>query len=301
MTRRSKKAVLVSEMAVLESACKEKDGASISALAEKYGVSTNTIKKYVENIRHKTKIPIIEIADGKVHTVPTGLEAMWAGTPIGDRLGPSEPKSKLANATFSFIEKHKKELGRLIFSAGSTAYQCALSLIQGASKLGNIRIHTANLLILHEFVCHKPSNLWVESPCGEVNLNTAALWNKEIAQYFKSIEAQAVITGFSDMSFEKGFCTIHHDIDEKMANLCPNAKTKMVIIPIEWSKMAKSDNNPVADSREEQLDFVNGRKYVIITDKPSPEAWNKEIDDDKLADLEMWEKEYSDGVEIIYA
>jgi len=301
MTKRSKKEVSASELAVLERIYREKEGVSIPELAKEYDVGQKTMRNYVEDLL--LKIPIIEVKGGKVCAVPTTLRQMWSGTPIGDRLGPSPSKGRLAKGVFLFIEQHKEEIGRLILGAGTTVCECARELMSGASRLGHMRIHTANLLVLHEFVCQKPSNLWIESPSGEVNLNTAALWDSGIAKYFQDIEAQAVVTSFSDMSFEKGFCTIHHDIEEKRANLKPNPQTcKWVIIPIEWKRMARSANNPVANSRERQLEVIDGRrKYIIITDKPSQEEWNAEIDDKKLADLDKWKKEYKDGIEIIFA
>jgi DeoR/GlpR family transcriptional regulator of sugar metabolism len=286
---------------ILERLYGEEDGVSFSRLAKESKVTEGTIRKDVEGLRRK--FPIIEIKGDKVYEVPTGLEAIWSGTPVGERLGPSESKSKLAKAVFLFIEQHKEEISRLILGTGTTVYGCASELIKGAPRLGDMRIHTANLLVLQEFIYQKPHNLYVEFPSGEINLNTAALWSGHIAEYFRELEAQAVITSFSDVSFVKGFCTIHHDINEKLVNLKPNPRTcKWVIIPIEWWKIARYANVTIANSRDDQLDFVGGkRKYIIITDRPSQEEWKPRIDDEKLDDLDKWKKEYKDGIEIIYA
>jgi DeoR/GlpR family transcriptional regulator of sugar metabolism len=291
---------------VLEQVCGEKNGVSFSALVrslpKKYKVGENTLRKNVEELC--LKIPIIEIKDGKVHTTPATLEKMWLGTSIGDRLiAPPGPKIALAKAVFSFVEQHKNQIGKLILGAGTTVHKCACELIKGASCLRNIRIHTANLLVFHEFIWHKPANLYVESPNGELYLDKATLWRGDIAEYFKGVEAQAVITSFSDMSFEKGFCTVHHDIEEKLANLKPNPETcKWVVIPIEWQKIARSANTPVAESRKEQVNCIEGkRKYIIITDRPPQEEWNPEIDDEKMADLAKWKEEYKNGIEIYSA
>jgi DeoR/GlpR family transcriptional regulator of sugar metabolism len=305
MAKKSEDEVSARRLMILEQIYMHREGISHSDLKElipdKYKVTESTIKKDVEDLRNK--VPIVEIKGGKVYAAPTGLEAIWAGTPIGPRLVPSESKRKLAKKVFSFVEERRDQIGKLVLGGGTTLYRCACELIKGASSLRNVRIHTANLLIFHEFVCQKPGNLWIETPSGEINFSTASLWRKDIDEYFRDIEADAVITSFSDMSFEKGFCTIHHDINEKRANLKPNPETcKWVIIPIEWRKIARSANTQIAHSRDEQLDFVGGkRKYIIITDRPSDSTWNAEIDDIKLADLHKWEKEYPTGVEIIFA
>jgi DeoR/GlpR family transcriptional regulator of sugar metabolism len=301
--KRSEVEVLTNKLKVLERICGEKSGVSISELAKEYNVSESTIKKYVEDLLWK--IPVVEIKNKKIRVLPSTLEEMWSGTSIGDRIAPSETKIRLAQVAFSFIEQHISQIGRLILGVGTTVHKCACELMKGASHLGHImRIHTANLLILQEFIWHKPSNLYIELPGGEVDLKTGTLWSEDTAKYFKSIEAQAVIASFSDMSFERGFCTIHHGIiGEQLAILKPNPQTcKWVIIPIEWWKIARITNIPVADSREEQLDFIGGkRKYVIITDRPSQDKWDKNIDDEKLADLYKWKETYKDGIEIIYA
>lgn len=289
-------------MKVLERVCGEKDGISVSELAKEYGVAGVTIEKDVEDLGDKLRI--VEIKNKKVCAVPTTLEEMWSGTPIGERLAPSESKNRLAKAVFSFVEQHK-EIRNLILGTGTNVHRCACELIRGASSFRDMRIYTANLLVLHEFIWRKPANWFIESPGGELNLDTGALWSRENENYFKNVKAKAVITSFSEMSFEKGFCNIHPgDEKEKLANLKPNPQTcKWVIIPMEWHKIVSGTHKPVADSREEQLDFAGGnkRKYIIITDKPSQDEWNPEIDDEKLADLSKWKETYPDGIEIIYA
>jgi DeoR/GlpR family transcriptional regulator of sugar metabolism len=292
--------VLARRLMVLERVCGEKDGVSVSELATEYGVTGVTIENDVKDLGNKLRI--VEIKNKKVYALPTTLEEMWSGTPIGERLTPSQSKIKLARATLSFLEQREDRIGRLILGTGTTVHTCACALIS-AKNFKNKRIHTANLLVIHEFIWHKPTNLFIESPGGALNLDTGALWSEESENYFKNIDAQAAVASFSDMSFKKGFCTIHQDEKEKLANLKPNPQTcKWVIIPMEWRKIVSGVHKPVANSRDEQLDFAGGRrKYIIITDKPSESEWNKDVDDPKLEDLLKWQEAYPDGVEIIYA
>jgi len=301
MVKSSKDVVSARQLMVLERAFRDKDGASISGLAKECKVSPNTIVRDAEDLHRK--IPIIEVKGKRVHAAPTGLEAIWSGRDIGERLGNYPAKENLAKKVFSFIKEHRKAIQRLVLGSGTTVRECARELMKGAACLGDMRIHTANLLVLHDFVYHKPSNLCIELPRGEVDLERATLWSEDIVEYFQGIEPQAVITSFSDVHFEEGFCTRYDDAREKLANLRPKFDgCRWVIIPMEWSKIARCVHDPVTDSRDEQLDFVGGkRKYIIITDRPSPDKWDKNVDDEKLADLDLWKETYKDGIEIIYA
>ena len=92
--RRSEDKVLASKLMVLERICEEPEGISISKLAKEHGASEGTIKKYVEYL--SDKIPIVEFKNRKVRVLPSPLEEIWSGTPIGPRLVPSESKRKLA-------------------------------------------------------------------------------------------------------------------------------------------------------------------------------------------------------------
>ncbi len=246
----------------------------------------------------------IEIDGNKVWVPAVGMEDTWLGTVIGNRLLKSEQKRRLAKATFAFVEKNKRLIKKIIAGTGSTVHECMHELLDREDKLDHMRIYTANLLVLHCSIYHKSKKFFVEVPNGELDLDRAALTGSHIADYFNGIEdVDAILTGFSDMSFDKGFCTEFLDKSSKLVDLRPKSKKcRWVIIPIEWSKIGTSVGAPVAKSREEQLDFANGkRKYIIITDKPSKDQWVPAADDPTLEDLMEWKKAYPDGVEIIYA
>jgi DeoR/GlpR family transcriptional regulator of sugar metabolism len=298
--KRSEEEVSARKLMVLERVFGDKDGVSISELAKEYKVGEGTIKKYVEAL--KNKIPIIEIKSGKVHSAPTGLEAIWSGTVIGKRLAKPRSKIKLAEAAISFVKKNKKKIQGLVLGTGTTVHECARELINKENDLEHMRVYTDNLLVLHDFIYYKPDKLYLEMPHGELDMERAALRGDEIADYLRNLDINVVITSFSDMSFDKGFCTVYQDKAEKFANLCPKSKNcRWVIVPIEWLKIGRKIGNPVAESRDEQLDFANGRKYIIITDRPSETDWDADVDNPKREDLEKWLQAYPDGIEIIYA
>ena len=292
---------------ILEKICKSIHEIEIKSLVDsvrrEFNVSEETVTKDLDALSSEG-FPI-EKDRVKVWMPARGMLGTWVNTAVGGRIKESEQKRRLAEATFIFIKKNKKQIDEIIAGTGSTAYRCVQELIDNEKELGNMKIHTANLLVLHCAVYHKSKNFFVEVPNGELDLERAALKGDHISDYFQGLKnVDAVITSFSDMSFEEGFRTEFTDKNSKLADLLPNKspKCKWIIIPIEWLKIGRAVGNPVAASRGEQLDFADGRrKYVIITDKPSETDWDLEVDGPKLEDLQKWQKEYGDGVEIVYA
>lgn len=307
MGKKSKETISARRLKILEEIYRSKGGITLVTLvdiiAEKFGqISKQTVQKDLDDLISEG-FPI-QIDGIKVWVPVVGMQDTWVGTIIGNRLLKSEQKRKLAKATFIFVKKNKKSIKEIIAGTGSTVYECIHELLDRENELEPMRIHTANLLVLHCSIYHKSKKFVVEVANGELDLDRAALTGEHIADYFAGLEnINAVITGFSDMSFEKGFYTEFLDKNSKLADLRPKSKKcKWIIIPIEWSKITTSVGTPVAKNREEQLDFADGnRKYIIITNKPSDEEWESEVDDPRLADLEKWKETYPDSVEIIYA
>jgi len=306
MAKKSKREIAARRLMVLEEIYKQADGIKVFALtdvvAQEFEAAEKTVLHDLEELKSEG-FPI-EIDGNRVWVPAVGMKDAWKKSNMGVRLAKSERKTKLALATYSFIKDHKDVISNIIAGTGTTVRECVHELLDRESELEQMRVYTANLLVLHDFIYHAPAKLRVELANGELDLDRAALAGKTLVAYLKGLkDVEAIITSFSDMSFEKGFCTEFQDTDSKMANLRPDSpKCRWVIIPIEWRKIWRSVNTPVAGSRDEQVDFAGGkRKYVIITDKPSPEDWEPEVDDPKLEDLEKWKTKYGDGVEIVYA
>lgn len=306
MGKKSKDEISARKFKILKEIYKNKRGITLSALAdfitEIFGtVSKHTVEKDLENLISEG-FPI-QIDNNNIWVPSVGIEDTWLDTGMGNRLPKSVQKRNLAKVTFKFIRDNKKLIRKIIAGTGTTVYHCLHELLDREDELENMRIYTANLLVLHCSIYHK-SKTFLELPNGEVDLERAALTGDHIAGYFQGLEdIDAVITGFSDMSFEKGFCTEFLDKNSKLADLKPkSSKCRWIIIPIEWTKITTCVGSPVAQSREGQLDFDNGkRKYVIITDKPSSEQWNPDVDHPRREDLNKWKQSYPDGVQIIYA
>lgn len=283
---------------ILELICNEPKGISLSSLvnniAAKYNVQQNTIQDDLKSL--KEKFPI-EINMDNICVSRMGLEKIWSDTEIGNRMGKSESKRKLAQRTYSFIMEHKDNIGTLVLGAGTTVHECAKELINHEAELPKMRFDTDNLLVLYEFICNKSNKLHLELPQGLLDWDRAALKGRGPVKYFQNLAADVVITSFSDMSFKQGFCTIDEDSDKKLTNL--HSDCRWIIIPIEWDKIGTSIGTPIAENIKKQLDFK--KKYVIITNIPVGQERDSEVNKKKLEDLNKWKNAYPDIIEIIDA
>jgi DeoR/GlpR family transcriptional regulator of sugar metabolism len=300
--RKSDEKVSTRKLKILELICKDPKGISFPTLVEligkEYKVHEDTIRSDMKDL--KGKFPI-EINRGNICASSMGLGKMWFDTKIGNRMGNPESKRKLAEKTFSFIKKHKDDIRILVLGTGTTVHECAKELINRENELHNMRIDTDNLLVLYEFICNRPNKLQLELPKGLLNLDRAALRGPDTIKHFQNLDAEAIITSFSDMSFEKGFCTIHDDSEEKLANLRPKSnRCRWIIIPIEWDKIGNPTGTPVATTRKEQLDLKKGKKYIIITNKPPEQECNSEVNKNRIEDLNRWKMAHPDNIEILF-
>ena len=306
MTKKSQKEISARKFKIFDEIYRNKGRVNIIALVD---IITKTFSKVKKQTVMKDLADLqsegfpIEIYGDAVYVPTVGIEGFWKDTQMGERLSKWEQKRKLAKVVFSLVKKNKNLIRKMVAGTGTTVRECIHELIHGQKDLENMRIYTPNLLVLHDFIRHKPDKLFVELPNGELDLDRAALAGDKVADYLQELDIDAVITSFSDMSFEKGFCTEFLDKAGKIANLKPTSqKCKWVIIPIEWSKIGTDVGSAVAQSRNEQLNFIGGkRKYIIITNKPSDTDWDEQVDDPKSEDLQKWQNAYPDGVEIIYA
>lgn len=306
MTKKSQEEISARKFKILDEIYRNKGRVNIIALGDiitkTFGkVGKQTVLKDLADLQSEG-FPI-EIYEDAVCVPTVGIEGFWKDTQMGERLRKWERKRKLAKVVFSLVKKNKNLIRKMVAGTGTTVRECVHELIHGQKDLENMRIYTPNLLVLHDFIRHKPDKLFVELPNGELDLERAALAGDKVADYLQELDIDAVITSFSDMSFEKGFCTEFLDKAGKIANLNPTSpKCKWIIIPIEWSKIGTDVGSPVAQSRNDQLNFIGGkRKYFIITNKPSDTDWDAEVDDPKLEDLQKWQNAYPGDVEIIYA
>ena len=248
----------------------------------------------------------IEVTGTEMRISPIGLEGLWKGTPIGDRLSRGkESKKLLAKEVVRYLlklnEDLKQDIKRIVLGTGTTVYEAAKEILNHNDELNIRNVHTSNLLVLREFILRKPRNIKIEMSPGTLVRETASLATEEDVERPLPSGVDAVVTSFNGLSYEKGFSTgVANDVREKFSNLCPRKECKWVIIPIEWQKVGFTDVAVVGKrkKRRDVLDFVQGtRTYVIITDPPKGTPAGK--DQGRFKGLEKWNA--LDGVEVVYA
>ncbi len=242
---------------------------------------------------------------------PVGFKGFLKGTKVGHRLNYDSSKIELAQQTLLYFsnyqDKPRNEI-KLLLGTGTTVYEFASALFDDKDNCDVGTIYTNNLLIIYEHLFRRDLPIDVIMQEGTLDMDAGSIKLADDSRSLQEISVHVVITSFSGIDKDRGFYTIRGaDINEKVMNLRPDHYCKLVLIPIEWWKIAepggKSDVVHDKNGREgpDLLETLNGeRSYVIITNPPcSPqELRRKKQDVHKLDIMDYWNA--IEGVDVVY-
>jgi DeoR/GlpR family transcriptional regulator of sugar metabolism len=245
----------------------------------------------------------IFVQHDRVSIARLGLEGLWEGTPIGDRLIRNvESKERLARRIVDFLYENGESIYRIILGSGTTMFEVTKEIIARRDQLGISNIYTTSLLVVREFVFHKMSP--VDKPNihmaqGMLNVHTGSLFSERGVKDLRGLRVDAVITSFYGLFYDEITTGQFHERSEMIANLRPHEKCKYVMIPLEWFKIGRRGS--VIIEKEEgrgSLELLDCRKwrYVIITDPPNEQEMSKGRNPERRKILKYW---HENGVEII--
>jgi len=278
---------------------------SIGNLIKEYGYKDErTAKSDIAKLR-SIGIPI-SLQHNIVSVTRLSENGLWKGTPIAKRLTSGvQPKQRLAREVVDFLKEYGDDIHSIILGTGTTTNEVAKELLARIEELNLRGVYTTNLLVLHEFILSKiklgEEGIKIAMAPGILNVNTGSLLSHNGADYLNELPVDAVITSFSGLSCEGFSMNYFHDRSEGLMNLRPHKTCKYVIIPIEWSKIGIWDVVVKLNGKkrgDDVLDFrPDGRRYIIITDRPDESDMHMVKNNEKCKILDYWQEK---GVETIY-
>ena len=275
-------------------------------LRTEFGIrdSSRTLTRNIKKLQSKG-FPI-QIINTEVVISPISMEAFWKETDVGERLKnqkSAESKKRLAISLSSFLKEAKKKypINSLMLCSGTTIYYSGWQLLACWEDLRFDTIYSNNVLVMLSFIQYRHHDIVLRMVGGDFDYETACLRSTEGIEELGRAPVNVVVTSF--MGFcEKGFTTRQwHEVPEKLMNLLPSEHCKLVIIPIESSKVGRQDGHLVIDQKHggasrglaDFLEDRGERRYVLITPRPSGR-----IAAEQYKMLDKWKHR---GMEIVWA
>jgi DeoR/GlpR family transcriptional regulator of sugar metabolism len=258
-------------------------------------VDVRTIKRDV-NVLQSIGVPI-DVTDTEVSMIPSGIEELWDGTLVGNRLPQTESaksRRRLAKRAVDFLGENKDRIDALLLGTGTTVLEVTLQVLLRKRELHISTVCTNSLLVLQAFVSHKPPDIELDLVSGRLDYRTASLRGPEGVKYLSKRGVDAVVTSFTGLTKEGFRASQDYEVSEKRMNLHhPGKRAKWTIVPMAWAKIDSAHEDYLVEDRRKG----NKPEYVIITDPPL--GLSEVRDRERAATLEFWERKQ--GVTVLTA